>query len=32
MADIEQTQHIWLECRQVGFWCRCTCFGFLGPN
>ena len=28
--------HVWsflsLECRQVGSWCRCTWFGFLGPN
>ena len=22
----------WLECQHVGFWCRCTWFGFSGPN
>ena len=22
----------WLACLRVGFWCRCTWFGFLGPS
>ena len=42
MAGVKQTQKddsirhvwnfLWLECRQVGFWCQCIWFGFLGPN
>ena len=23
---------LWLRCLQVGFWCRCIWFGFLGPD
>ena len=42
MANVKQTQKMipfitceisfWLECRQVGSWCQCTWFGFLGPK
>ena len=41
MADVEQTQKMipfvtcaisFGGCQQVGFWCRCTKFGSLGPN
>ena len=42
MPYIEQAQQmfpirhvwnfLWLGYRQVGFWCRCTWFGFLGPS
>ena len=42
MADIEpsttndSTHHVWnflwLGYQRVGFWCRCTWFGFLGPG
>ena len=31
----DSTHHVlkffWLGCQQVGFWCQCTWFGFLGP-